>query len=123
MDQPIEGPDPPADLPSPVVEEVERLRPEKLRSLIEYARDRLDYLEAPTTEFIEPAEGEEIVRIDERDLYTIVVKRTVCEEGCEDCPHRPQAYVVTKDPDYDGGQHLHWVYIGDVLESDLADEE
>lgn len=115
MDQPIDAPEPPSNVPDELIEEIDALTAPELRSFLKYVRSRLEYLEAPIADFIEPGEDEEIVRIDEYDLYTVVVKGERCEEGCADCPHDPHVYVVTIEPDIDGERHLHWEDLGSVL--------
>lgn len=118
MDQPLDEPDPPSDLPESVVRTVDGLKSGELRSLVEYARARIEYLETSIAEYIEPDEGEEILEVDERDLYTIVIKRQVDETGNEPVRHTPHAFVVTREPEPDGGYHLHWADIGTVADYD-----
>lgn len=118
MDEPIEAPEPPSSLSDDLVEAIDELTALELRSVIEYARARVDYLQAPISDLIEPADDEEIVRIDDQDIYTIVVKGEKCDEGCADCPHDPHVYVVTIEPGIDGGRHLHWEDLGGMLDTD-----
>ena len=115
MDESIEAPDPPATISEELIEEIDALTAPELRSVIKYARSRVDYLEAPISEFIEPDDDEEILRVENHDLYTTVVKGERCEEGCEDCPHDPHVYVVTIEHDIDGERHLHWEDLGRML--------
>lgn len=115
MDESIEAPEPPSTISEELIEELDALTPPELRSVITYARARVNHLEAPISEFIEPDEEEEIIRIEDYDLYTVVVKGESCEEGCEDCPHDLHVYVVTIKRDLDGERHLHWEDLGGML--------
>ena len=115
MDEPIDAPEPPSNVSDELIEDIDALTAPELRSFLKYVRSRLEYLEAPISDFIEAGENEEILRIEEYDLYTVVVKGERCEEGCEDCPHDPHVYVVTIEPDLDGERHLHWEDLGGML--------
>lgn len=115
MDEPIEAPEPPSTISDELIEELDELTAPELRSVISYARDRVDYLDAQISEFVEQNDDEEIVRVEDHNLYTIVVKGETCEEGCEDCPHDPHVYVVTIEPELDGERHLHWEDLGRML--------
>ena len=115
MDEPIDAPEPPDDLPEELIDAVDDLSTDELVSLVSYARARVDYFETPIAELIEPEDDEEIVRIDEYDLYTVVVKGERCEAGCEECPHDPHVYVVTVEREVDGGRHLRWEDLGPML--------
>ena len=116
MDEPIDAPEPPSGLSEDITEVVDQLPSKELRSLIKYAGARLRHLEKPISELIEAGEGEEIVRIEDRNLYTIVVKGKQCAKGCQNCPHDPQIYVVTLEWEPDGSRHLHWEHIGQVID-------
>lgn len=115
MDQPIAAPDPPSRISDELIEALDALSAPELRSVLKYIRARVEYLEAPIAELVELDDDEEIVRIDEYDLYTVVVKGERCEEGCDDCPHDPHVYVVTIEPEQDGERHLHWEDLGPQL--------
>lgn len=116
MDEPIEDPSPPSGLPEEVVEKVATLSTTQLRELIEFAESRLKYREAPLSERIEPREGEEIVRMKDYGHYAVVVKRNK-EETDRGAPSEPpHVYVVTVEPEPEGGHHLHWEDIGRVNE-------
>ena len=116
MDQPIDAPEPPTNLSEELIKEIDSLSAQDLRTLVKYARYRIEYLETPIPDLIEPDDDEEIIRIEEYDIYTIVVKGEKCEESCEDCPHDPRVFVVTIEPEMDGERHLHWEDIGPMLE-------
>lgn len=116
MDEPIDAPKPPSDLSEDATEVVDQLPPKELRSLIKYAGARLRHLETPISELVEAGEGEELVRVEDKDLYTVVVKGKQCAEGCQDCPHDPDVYIVTLEWEPDGSRHLHWRNIGKVVD-------
>lgn len=115
MDEPIDSPEPPSNLPEELVDEIDSLTAPELRQLLKYARSRIEFLETPVAELIEPGEDEEILRIDEYDLYTVVVKGEKCDEGCEACPHDPHVYLITIEPDLEGQRHLHWEDLGRMM--------
>lgn len=115
MDEAIDPPEPPTALPEHLTEAVEDLTPRELRSLVEFTRARLEHLEKPIPELIEVGEDEEIVSVDDYDVYTVVVKGQRCAEGCDECPHNPRAYVVTIEHDAEGERRLHWEDIGRTL--------
>lgn len=116
MDQPIEDPTPPDELPEQVVEAVTSLSSAQLRKLIEFAQSRLRITESSISELIEPKENEEIVRIKDYGYYCVVVKRKTGETDQEAASEPPHAYVVTIEPEREGGHHLHWEDIGRVVE-------
>lgn len=116
MDEPIEAPDPPANVPKALIEELDSLTTRELHSVIKYARSRVEYLETPIPDLIDPEDDEEIIRVEQNELYTVVVKGENCEEGCEECPHDPHVYVVTIEPELGGGRHLHWEDIGRMMQ-------
>jgi hypothetical protein len=109
-------PEPPTVLPSEAVDVIDGLTESELRAVIEYARDRQEYLHTAAADKIEPGPGEEIVRVEERTGYTEVLKREPCGEECEDCPHGPYLYHVREELHPDGETQLHWHYIGPVEE-------
>lgn len=116
MDPAEEPPDAPGSLSPAVVEMVDELHEPELRALIDYAGKRQQYLHTAVSEQIEPAPGEEIVRIEERAGYTEVVKREPCGEDCSDCPHGPFLYHVREETRPNGEQHLHWEFLGKINE-------
>lgn len=115
MDEPITAPEPPSNVSEELVDELDSLSAPELRSVLKYVRSRVEHLEAPISELVEAGPDEEIVRIDEYDFYTVVVKGQRCEDGCEDCPHDPHVYVVTIEPNLDDERHLHWEDLGGML--------
>lgn len=115
MDEPVEEPTPPSGLPDEVVSATSSLPAPQLRQLIEFAQARLRFMERSVSDLIESSEDEEIVRIKDYGYYTLVVKRKKVTEnrGSAEPPH---AYVVTLEPERDGGHHLHWEDIGQIVE-------
>lgn len=113
MSQDSGGPTPPEGLPERIAAELRDLSPEDLRRTIVHARELLQHREdAPPQVELNP--GEDVIRIDERDAYTEVVKMVPCADGCEDCPHGPYLYHVTEEQRPEGGTHTHWMFIGEV---------
>ncbi|MDY6779789.1 MAG: hypothetical protein SV760_04445 [Halobacteria archaeon] len=116
MEEDGNGPDPPSNLSEGTVEELEKLDESELRSVIDYAQDRLRRVHPSVSEQIEAGENEEIVSVEEKDGYTEVVKKEPCAEGCEDCPHDAYLYHVREESHPEGPTRLHWSYIGRVKE-------
>ncbi|MEF8813205.1 MAG: hypothetical protein V5A55_05245 [Halovenus sp.] len=111
-----EAPTPPEGLPDDIVADLDQLTPEELRKTIIHARELLqshEEVESP----VGPNAGEDIIRVDEREGYTEVVKQVTCGEGCEDCPHGPYLYHVREEQRPEGGTHTNWTFLGEV-ESD-----
>jgi len=113
-----EAPAPPRELPPEAIEVLGRLTEAELRAAIDYARARREYAHPEITAQIKPNLGEEIVRIEERQGYTEVVKRQTCPDGCTDCPHGPFLYHVREELRPEDGTHLHWVYLGRIQTED-----
>ncbi|WP_302081290.1 hypothetical protein [Salinibaculum rarum] len=107
------GPTPPEGLPDQLVSDLAGLSPDELRKTIVHARELLQFHEE--SEFpVEPEPGDDILRVTEHDGYTEVVKQVHCNEGCENCPHGPFLYHVTKEPQPDGDTRTHWSFIGEA---------
>lgn len=111
MNQPTDVPTPPEDFPPDLAAELQESSVHDLREAIIYAQELLRSRHQPTLQ-IEPGPGEELVRLTERSGYTEVVKRQPCGDGCEDCPHGPYVYHVTREQHPDGSERLHWTLIG-----------
>lgn len=110
-----EEPTPPEGLPDDIVARLTELSPEQLRKTIVHAQELLrsrDEVDPP----VEGVPDEDILRMEERDGYTEVVKQLYCPEGCSDCPHGPYLYHITEEPRPEGGTHTHWTFIGKVSE-------
>lgn len=112
----MDDPAPPTELPEEVADALTSLSATQLRELIEYAQSRLRFLEGPISEFIEPADDEEILRVEDYGYYAVVVKRGGTGEGGESSTEPPHVYVVTIEPEQEGGRHLHWADLGRVIE-------
>jgi len=117
MGNSVDMPAPPADFPEAVASTLQQLNVHDLRETIIYAQELLQYRHVPTDQ-IEPAPGEEIVEMTEHTGYTEVVKRQPCGEDCDDCPHGPYIYHVSREPLPNGQENLHWVLIGRKLSDD-----
>ncbi|WP_267164359.1 hypothetical protein [Halovenus salina] len=103
--------DPPDDLPEDITEMLEASSDSQLRDIIHYAQ-RLPGEHPPLTDAIEPREGEEILRIDDHDVYTSVIVERPDETGSA---RGPFAYRVKWEPEIEGdGGHYWWHYLGRV---------
>jgi len=111
-------PTPPAGLPDSLVSELDQLNPEELRKTIIHAQELLNVQEE-SQPLVEPAPGEDIIRVTEKQGYTEVVKKTLCYEDCEECPHGPYLYHVTEKALPKGGSKTYWTLIGEMY----TDEE
>ena len=116
MDGDSEVPAPPPNLPAELVELLDGLDETELQAAIDYAQARRRFVHSDVTDRIEARPGEEILRVEERDGYTEVLKRLPCAEGCADCPHGPYLYHVYEEQRPEGGSRLHWTYLGRVRE-------
>ena len=101
-------PDPPEDLPTDVREALaaHATDPHILQETVLYAQELLNVMHEETLP-IEPAEGEEIVRVEEKPEYFEVVKRF---EGNDDA----YLYHVQPEPHPDDRERLRWRLIGRV---------
>lgn len=117
MGAPADLPSPPADLPEGVVSELQQLTAHELRETIVYAQELLQVSHAPTEQIV-PSPGEEIVELTRHEGYTKVVKREPCGNDCEECPHGPYVYHVTRERRPDGEERYHWTFIGRLASED-----
>ena len=115
MDEPMEDPAPPSELPEGVADVVESLSATQLRKLVEYAQTRLRFMEGPISDFIETGEDGEIVRMEDYGHYAVVVKRQK-DEADSDSAEPPHLYVVTIEAEPEGGHYLHWADLGTVID-------
>lgn len=112
MDEPLEPPERPDSLSKELLDIVEGLSPRNLQELLEFTRSRLQYLETPVSELVESQEDEEIVRVEDFDYYTVVLKRNIHDDESE----APHLYVVTREREPGGDHRLHWEDLGRVME-------
>ena len=106
-------PTPPEGVPERVVSELNDLSPEELRKTIIHAQELLNFQdESPSS--IEPRSGDDIIRVIEYDDYTEVVKQVYCGNTCDNCPHGPYIYHVTRESHPDGSETEYWRFVGDV---------
>ncbi|SFG35655.1 hypothetical protein SAMN04488063_1787 [Halopelagius inordinatus] len=102
-------------LPDELVTELNELQEHELREVVHLAQRRIRELQAPVSDKIEAAPGEEILSTEERAEYTEVIKSEPCGEGCSECPHGPYLYHVYEEVRPDGRTSLHWVFLGRVF--------
>lgn len=113
MTQSSESPSPPDRLPESVAGASNELTSEDLRRAIVHAQKLLRWRpDNPTQIAVHP--GEDVLKVNERETHTEVVKTVPCGEDCPDCPHGPYLYHVTEENRPEGGSHTHWRFIGEV---------
>lgn len=117
MSRSSDGPTPPEGVPTELVDALEELSDDELRKTLIYGQELLNAHEERGFP-IEPAPGEDILRITEKELYTEVVKKVPCSEDCEECPHGPYLYHVSEETLPNGKTELHWKFLGDVVSED-----
>lgn len=94
------------DLPEHLVEQLQKLDTQQLRETINFAQERLTQHLTLDPEKLE-ANNEDIVRVEERPAYTVVVRRE---------PQGKTIYHVRKVRNPDGDEKLHWRYLGPVVD-------
>ena len=78
-----------------------------------YAQERLQFQEEPGP-LVEPAPGEDIIRVTEHEGYTEVVKKIPSDDDHDDSPHGPYLYHVRERSTPEGDSKLFWTLIGEV---------
>lgn len=109
-----DGPTPPTGLPTEITDALRESTDDELRKAIVFAQELLNSHEERGFP-IEPAPGEDILRITEKEGHTEVVKKIPCGEDCDDCPHGPYLYHVTEETLPNGETELHWTFLGEVV--------
>lgn len=106
-------PESPENIPSQVVTVLEESNDSQLRDIIHYAQQLL-HDHTSFTDAIEAREGEELVRMENYDTYTIVVVERPAETGEA---RGPFAYRVQREPELgdEDGQY-RWHYLGKVVD-------
>lgn len=110
-----DAPSVPSGVPASLSAKLVDLNEGQLRAVAGFVQRLIDRRH-PISEDIEPQEGEEIVRVEEGEYYTTVLKRQPCADGCEDCPHGLYLYHVRRESHPDGAEMLNWSYIGQIEE-------
>lgn len=105
-----------SELHDGLVELLSDLDEEQLREVSAYVRNLLHHDHSSVRELLDE-DDEHIVSVEDKDGYTEVVKTQDCSDGCEDCPHGPFVYHVTREVRPDGSEHLHWSFIGRLYEN------
>ncbi|WP_115863026.1 hypothetical protein [Halorussus litoreus] len=104
---------PPENVPERVIAGLEDSSDGQLRDIIHYAQQLLRE-HPPLTDAIESRRGEELVRVEDHDGYTIVVVERPDETGQA---RGPFAYRVNWEPEIDGGNGKYrWHYLGKVYD-------
>lgn len=95
-------------LPDIIVDELDQCSDQQLQAIIRYAQQRLRERHDPTREIKPRHENEEIVSMEEKEGYTLVIVVEAKATG-------RTAYHVAYEPDPDGGEgEYHWRYLGPV---------
>lgn len=96
-------PSPPDELAQYIVDGIDRQGRDGLEAVLEYAGEKLDYLDwkakQPVTaeEVLEDADSEEIGDVVETVGGTLQTKHIPCGPGCGGCPHGPYVYLYYRD--------------------------
>ncbi|MFD1512084.1 hypothetical protein [Halomarina rubra] len=104
----MDEPTPPEDLPTHAADALRGLDGHDLREAIVYAQELLRARQEPLPT-VEPQEGEEVVRVDERDGYLEVHKRHRGEDGTLGGRY---VYHVARVRHPDGTVRHRWTLIG-----------
>ena len=95
-------------LPDIIVDELEQCSDQQLQAIIQYAQRCLRERHNPTQEIEPRHETEEIVSMEEKEGYTLVIVE-------ETESNRRIAYHVVYEPSTDGEEgEYHWRYLGPV---------
>lgn len=100
----LEEPEPPEQLAAYLADGIQRQDPDGLRRVLEFASERLAYLEAEAARPVDPDEleaepGEEIVETKTTKNGTLQKKKIPCGKDCNGCPHGPYTYRYYRKPD------------------------
>ena len=103
--------DPPEDVPEELIGVLTNSADSQLREIVSYAQQLLR--EHPSiTDAVESRRGEELVRVEDHDAYTIAIVARPDEPGEA---RGPFAYRVKWEPGIDDGEgRYRWHYLGKV---------
>jgi len=108
---PLIEPTPSDEVPTYIVDGLDRQDAATLEEIEEYARARRGHLEALEERDLDGDEladaGKEVVDVEDTDSGTVVIKQVPCGKDCGGCPHGPYKYIVHRD-----GDSLTWEYEG-----------
>lgn len=113
-----EGPTPPDTLPDALIREIDSLDLPELKSALSYIERRIDALRTPIEEEVEAAAVGDILEIEDHGAYALVRKHPPGPDGSGVNTNRVSLYHVRREPHPDGTESLHWVYLGDVRNSE-----
>ena len=105
--------DPPEDVPEELIGVLTDSADSQLREIISYAQQLLRE-HPPITDAVESRRGEELVRVEDHDAYTIAIVARPDEPGEA---RGPFAYRVKWEPGIDDGEgRYRWHYLGKVFD-------
>lgn len=98
----VDEPVPPQEIPTYLVDGIDRQDRETLRAIADYATARARYLEELERQEIDADDvvddGEELVDQEDGAKGTIVTKKVKCgKDSCNSCPHGPYKYRAYRD--------------------------
>lgn len=117
METTNDTPTPPEDLPDPLVEILDTLEVPALRSVQTYIRRSLEHRRPPIAERILAEACGDVVDIEDRGAYALVRMRPPVPDGPGAHDDVRSLYHVRHEPRPDGGESLHWSFVGDVRET------
>ena len=105
--------DPPEDVPEELIGVLTDSADSQLREIISYAQQLLRE-HPPITDAVESRHGEELVRVEDHDAYTIAI---VARPDEPDEARGPFAYRVKWEPGIDDERgRYRWHYLGKVFD-------
>jgi len=107
-------PTPPDDLSDPLLQRVDALGLDELRSLRSYIKQRIHALQPPIEAEIKEGTSGEVLDIDSHGAYTIVRMHPPDPDGGGVNTELTSLYHVSREERPDGTESLHWAYLGDV---------
>jgi hypothetical protein len=106
-------PTPPEEIPTYIVEGIDRQDRETLAAIEVYAQECREHLEAVERRDLDEEDladsDEELLEVEKSEAGTVVIKKIPCGKDCGGCPHGPYKYVVSRE-----GDDLNWEYKGRV---------
>lgn len=112
-----EGAVPPNNLSDALIQRIDSLSLPELKSVLLYVERRIEALHAPIEEEIEATAAGEVLQIENHGAYALVRKHPPDPDGPGANTDIVSLYHVRREPQPDGTETLHWVYLGDVHNS------
>ncbi|WP_202935213.1 hypothetical protein [Halorussus amylolyticus] len=109
-----EDPTPPDGLPETLLQRIDALELPELKSLLSYIEGRVESLRTPIETEIEANAAGEILEIETHGAYALVRMHPPDPDDSGVNTDITSLYHVRREPQLDGTESLHWVYLGDV---------